>query len=103
MKNIFNDISDYPKSIPVETVRALISSVCENPDVFSLQDRAAIVDRVNGKACSDDPEHGDKLVDDPELADTIDYHALSPRQSMVPTTISCIAQSHIWPICLPKW
>ena len=82
MENILNHISNYPRSIPVETASALISSVCENPDVFSLQDRAAIIDRVNGKACSDDPEPDDKLVDDPELGDTIDYHELSPRQSM---------------------
>ena len=79
---ILGHIENYPVSIPAEQAGALISIVCEDPDLFSLQDRTVIVDSVNGKTCKDDPELDDKLADDPELDDTLDYAKQPPQQWM---------------------
>ena len=43
-------ITKYPHTIPFETATLLISSVAEC-DLFDMQDRCLIVDRVNGKTC----------------------------------------------------
>ena len=48
---ILTTITNYPKTIPVETASALISSVVEDADLFDLQDRVDIVDSVNTKMC----------------------------------------------------
>ena len=42
-------ITNYPRAIPPETARALISSVVEDVELFSIPDRIATVESVNSK------------------------------------------------------
>ena len=44
---ILNYSSSYPVPIHVETANALIKSICEHSDLFTLQDMKAMVERIN--------------------------------------------------------
>ena len=76
---ILTAITNYPKTIPVETASALIQSVVEDAELFDLQDRCAIVESVNSKTCQND--HIGQIAD-PRGNDRFANEKLLPIQSM---------------------
>ena len=76
---IISCITNFRHSIPVESASALITSVVDDPNLFSLADRQAIVESINEKTCQNDHV---PAVADQRGNDRFTNEKLLPRQSM---------------------
>ena len=76
---ILNCITNFQHSIPVESASAIITSVVDDPNLFSLADRQAIVESINAKTCQND--HVPTIADQ-RGNDRFTNEKLLPRQSM---------------------
>ena len=76
---IINCITNFRHSIPVESASALITSVVDDPNLFSLADRQAIVESINEKTSQNDHV---PAVADQRGNDRFGTEKLMPRQSM---------------------
>ena len=76
---IISCITNFRHSIPVESASALITSVVDDPNLFSLADRQAIVESINEKTSQNDHV---PAVADQRGNDRFGTEKLMPRQSM---------------------